>query len=56
MWNVGILVLRCALVTPVTRTLRQDDLEAKPSYIVRRWLNKSGMCLSVIFTEKKIIV
>lgn len=53
-WNVGSLVQRCAPVTPVTRTLRQDDLEAKPSYIVRRRLNKSSMCLSVIFTEKKL--
>lgn len=27
------------------RRLRQDNLEAKLSYIVRHWVNKSGVCL-----------
>lgn len=54
-------------VTPVTKEatagqsffffFRQDNLEAKLSYIVRRWVSKSGVCLfSDTYKEKKYSV
>lgn len=54
--NAGSLVQRCVLVTLWLRRLRQDHLEAKRSYVVRCWLNKSGMCLSSDTSGKKKII